>query len=105
MNDQLPPWQSLDKRTITSVRVAGVELLPGDRVRLRPRPGADVFDLVLQGKTATISSIEEDFDGRAHLAVTIDDDPGRDLGEDLQIGHRFFFLVDEVEPLGSGGAP
>lgn len=103
MNDPLPPWQSLDTRTLTRVRVAGVELAPGDRVRLRPRPGADIFDLVLQGKTATICSIEEDFEGRAHVAVTIDDDPGRDLGEDLQIGHRFFFQVDEIEPFSPGG--
>lgn len=105
MNNQIPPWQSLDTRTLATVRVNGVEISPGDRVRLRPRPGADVFDLVLQGKTATISSIEQDFEGRAHLAVTIDDDPGRDLGEELQIGHRFFFQVDEVEPLGPGGEP
>lgn len=103
MNDPLPPWQALDTRTITSVRVEGTVLSPGDRVRLRPRPGAEIFDLVLQGKTATICSIEEDFEGRPHVAVTIDDDPGRDLGEDLQIGHRFFFQVDEIEPLPPGG--
>ncbi len=99
MDHPIAPWQSLDTRTLTSVRVAGVELTPGDRVRLCPREGGDIFDLVLQGKTATISSIEEDFEGRAHLAVTVDDDPGRDLGEQLQSGHRFFFQVDEVEPL------
>jgi hydrogenase maturation protease len=33
------------------------------------------------------------------LTVTVDDDPGRDLGERRQVGHRFFFRPDEVEPL------
>ncbi|MGI8804701.1 MAG: hydrogenase maturation protease, partial [Thermoleophilaceae bacterium] len=34
-----------------------------------------------------------------HIAVTIEDDPGRDLGERRQPGHRFFYALDEVEPL------
>ena len=71
----------------------------GDRVRLKPRPGRDIFDLALAGKTAVIESIEEDYEGRVHLAVVLDDDPGRDLGMLRQPGHRFFFGVDEVEPL------
>ncbi|MGH7058377.1 MAG: hypothetical protein ACREFZ_11000, partial [Acetobacteraceae bacterium] len=75
------------------------QLSPGDRVRLAPRKGADLFDLFLDGKTATITSIEEDFEGCFHFAVVIDDDPGRDLGEQLQVGHRFFFRADEIEPL------
>jgi hypothetical protein len=74
-------------------------LAPGDRVRLMPRKGADLFDLFLDGKSATITSIEEDFEGRHHFAVVIDDDPGRDLGIDLQVGHRFFFQADEIEPI------
>jgi len=39
------------------------------------------------------------------VAVTVDDDPGRDLGERRQPGHRFFFAPDEVEPLDDGPAP
>jgi hypothetical protein len=74
-------------------------LAPGDRVRLAPRKGADLFDLFLDGKSATITSIEEDFEGRLHFAVVLDDDPGRDLGEQLQVGHRFFFHADEIVPL------
>ena len=53
----------------------------GDPVVLRPRPGGDVFDIALIGEAATIASIEEDFEGRIHYAVTVDADPGRDLGE------------------------
>jgi hypothetical protein len=77
----------------------GVEIKPGHRVRLRPRPGGDIFDVALAGKAATVSSIEEDYEGRIFLALTIDDDPGRDLGLDGKPGHRFFFRPEEVEPL------
>jgi hypothetical protein len=83
-------------------RVGEVLLRPGDRVVLRPLGRADIFDLVLDGKTATIASIEQDFEGRIALAVTVDDDPGRDLGLAKQPGHRFFFGVEEVELLSSG---
>lgn len=85
--------------TTRSAKSNGAPLVPGDRVRLAPKKGADVFDLFLDGKTATITSIEEDFDGRRHFAVVLDDDPGRDLGEQLQVGHRFFFQADEIVPL------
>ena len=43
--------------------------------------------------------IEQDYEGRVYLAVTVDDDPGRDFGRDRQPGHRFFFGVEEVEIL------
>lgn len=33
------------------------------------------------------------------MCVVLDDDPGRDLGMLRQPGHRFFFDLDEVEPL------
>jgi hypothetical protein len=72
-------------------------------VRLRPRTRADILDMALAGKTATVDSIEQDYDGRAYLAVTVDDDPGRDLGSLRQPGHRFFFGPEEVEPLSPGG--
>jgi len=32
----------------------------GDRVRLRPRAGGDIFDLALAGKIAIIEAIEQD---------------------------------------------
>jgi hypothetical protein len=73
---------------------------PGDRVRLRPSGRADAFDLLLTGKAATVASVETDFEGRSYVTVTVDDDPGRDLGVTGMPGHRFFFRPDEVEPLG-----
>ena len=53
---------------------------PGDRVRLWPRGRADILDMALEGKTATVEAIEQDFEDRVYLAVTVDDDPGKDLG-------------------------
>src|SRR3954463_7108698 len=69
---------------------------PGTRVRLRPRAGADVFDIALVGRTAVVEEVVENMDGEVQLAVSVDDDPGRDLG---RFGHRFFFGPDEVEPI------
>jgi hypothetical protein len=98
-------WQLLeDKTPLDRLLVSGVELRPGDLVRLRPRAGGDVFDLALAGKTATIESIEQDYEGQPHFAVVLDDDPGRDLGLLRQPGHRFFFGPGEVEPV-NGGEP
>jgi hypothetical protein len=69
----------------------------GDRVRLHPSKKADIFDIALDGKTAIIESVERDFENNIHLAVTVEDDPGREFGVARQIGHRFFFGPEEVE--------
>lgn len=71
----------------------------GDRVRLRPAKSADIFDIALAGRIAIIVGIEEDFEGQTHVAVVVEDDPGKDLGEMRYIGHRFFFSPAEIEPL------
>jgi hypothetical protein len=87
--------------SLASIRAAGVDLKPGDHVRLRPQRQADIMDLVLAGRIATIESIEQDFEDRIHVAVTVDDDPGQDWGRQHKPGHRFFFQPDELEPLDS----
>jgi hypothetical protein len=93
-------WNLLeDKTEVEYVNVAGVPLKVGDRVLLRPHAGGDIFDLALQGKAATIEAIEQDYDNNIHLAVIVDDDPGKDFGALRQPGHRFFFAPEEVEPL------
>jgi hypothetical protein len=71
---------------------------PGDRVRICPKPGRDVLDLALAGELATVVSLEQDAEGRKYCTVTIDADPGRDLGLLGQPGHRFFFELEELEP-------
>jgi hypothetical protein len=96
-------WDPLGENPGTDhVTVDGVVLRPGGRVCLWPAGRADILDLALKGKTATIEAIEEDFEGRIHLAVTVDEDPGKDLGQGRQPGHRFFFGVEEVEPIPFG---
>jgi hydrogenase maturation protease len=92
-------WEELQRPGPESVIVADVELRRGSLVRLRPRAGADVFDLVLAGKLAVVEAIEEDMEGGVHLVVTVADDPGRDLGVASQLAHRFFFTPAEVEPI------
>lgn len=92
------PWDPLEERkSLEQVLSAGVELRLGDRVRLRPRGDADIFDIALAGRLATIAAIEQDYENQVYLAVTIDDDPGQDFGVDGKPGHRFFFKLDEVE--------
>jgi hypothetical protein len=71
----------------------------GDRVRLRPKIGGDIMDVVLKDQIGVIEAIERDFEDRVYIAVTILDDPGRDLGMDRMPGHRFFFAPDEIEPV------
>jgi hypothetical protein len=94
------PFKEMDERPkLDCVVVENGEIRPGDRVRIRPLGRADIFDLILDGKTATVLSIEQDFENRVHVAVSVDDDPGRDYGVSGKPGHRFFFGIDEVEPL------
>lgn len=75
----------------------GIHLAKGDRVLIRPKAGGDVFDLALTGRSARVDSVEQDFEGRFHVSVLIDDDPARDLGSRKQPGHTFFFAPEELE--------
>jgi hypothetical protein len=88
-----------EKPTLESLLVEGVELKKGSRVLLQPRAGGDIMDIALAGKVAFIEGIEQDFEDRIYLSVTLEDDPGRDLGGDRILGHRFFFSPEEVVPL------
>jgi len=93
-------WQLLEEKTaIDHLEISGVEVKTGSRVRLRPRKGGDVMDIALAGQIATIECIEQDYEGKHHVCVVLDDDPGRDMGLLRQPGHRFFFDAEEIEPL------
>jgi len=93
-------WRLLeDKSLIDQIEIDGKAVRAGDRVLLRPRQGGDVFDLALAGQIATIEALEQDYEGKVHVCVVLDDDPGRDLGLLRQPGHRFFFEVEEIELL------
>ena len=88
-----------ERPTLESLLVEGVELKKGSRVLLQPRAGGDIMDIALAGKVAFIEGIEQDFEDRIYLSVTLEDDPGRDLGGDRVLGHRFYFSPEEVVPL------
>ncbi len=93
-------WDPLaEKSPPQSVQVFGVEIRKGSKVRLWPQKTADIMDMALKGQVAIVESIEQDFDDVVHLAVVLDDDPGKDFGMMRQPGHRFFFSPQEVEPL------
>jgi hydrogenase maturation protease len=93
-------WQLLEEKTpLEHLEISGIEVRSGSRVRLRPRKGGDVMDIALAGQVATIECIEQDYEGKCHVCVVLDNDPGRDMGLLRQPGHRFFFDAEEVEPL------
>jgi hypothetical protein len=103
---EIQNWDPLaERQELEKVLSLGIELRPGDRVRLYPQGGADALDIILRGKIATITAIEQDYENRIHLAVTIDDDPGNDLGRDGKPGHRFFFNPEDVELLDGDRRP
>jgi hypothetical protein len=84
------------------VRVFGVDVRVGDRVRLWPQKTADIIDMALKGKVAVVEAIEQDLEDQIQFAVVLDDDPGREFGMMRQSGHRFFFSPEEVEPIAEG---
>ncbi len=102
------PWAAMgddpfaERPARESVRWSDGTLHIGDRVRLAPKGNADALDIVLRGRIATIESIEQDYEDVVYLAVTIDDDPGADLGLLRQPGHRFFYTLNDVEPVPLG---
>jgi hydrogenase maturation protease len=93
-------WQLLeDKTLVDAIEIAGSRAKAGDSVRLHPHKRGDILDLALDGQVATIECLEQDYEGKSHVCVVLDDDPGRDMGLLRQPGHRFFFDPDEIEPL------
>jgi hypothetical protein len=97
----IQPWNPFEERPpIDVVRIFGVAVRKGDRVRIWPQKKADIMDIAMEGKAAVVESIVQDLEDRIQLAVVLDDDPGRDLGLMQKAGHRFFFTPEEIEPLG-----
>ncbi|HET7051350.1 MAG TPA: hypothetical protein VFI54_23995 [Solirubrobacteraceae bacterium] len=78
-----------------AAEVDGVTFRRGAGVIIRPGPDADLHARMLDGRSATIERIFTDYDGRTHLGVTIDDDPGQELMRET--GRYLFFFAEEVE--------
>jgi len=77
------------------VEAGGKRFRRGGKVVLRPGPDADLHARMLEGRNATIERIYMDYDGKVHLGVTVDDDPGQDLMRET--GRFLFFFAPEVE--------
>jgi hypothetical protein len=90
-----PPGLEDPRAGVEEAHVEGVRFRRGGRVVLRPGTEADVHSRILDGRTATIERIFIDYDGKMHLGVTVDDDPGQDLMRDT--GRYLFFFAPEVE--------
>jgi len=75
--------------------VQGTTFRRGGKLVIRPGPDADLHARMLEGRVATIERIFTAYDGKMHLGVTIDDDPGQDLMRDT--GRYLFFFANEVE--------
>ena len=72
-----------DYRPPDSVVIAGQVIKAGDRVLLRTGRGrngrlTDAMDMMLDGKAARVEVLQQDFENRIYLVVTLDIDPGRE---------------------------
>jgi hypothetical protein len=64
-------------------------------VVLRPGGERDVYDKLLDGRTATIERIYRDYDDAVHIAVTVDGSAEQELYRET--GRYLFFKPGEVE--------
>jgi hypothetical protein len=90
-----PPGLTDPRAGEETAEVNGVTFRRGGGIVIRPSPDADLHARMLDGRTATIERIFTDYDGRTHLGVTIDDDPGQELMRET--GRYLFFFAEEVE--------
>jgi hypothetical protein len=93
------PLSTLDVPGMDCVFVGDTKVAKGSMVRLHPKRRADVWDMFLDGKVATVRAIHQDVENQMYVAVTVDEDPASDLHE--WYGRSFFFYPDEVEPVGA----
>lgn len=98
-NDVADPNPEWSRKGPNEALAGGVWLTPGSKARIEPMKRADVHDMFLRGRIATVAEVVTDVDGAVHVAVTVDDDPGADL-YDAQ-GRFLYFSPDELVPLES----
>jgi hypothetical protein len=77
------------------VSVDGRTFRKGGKVMLRPGTDRDVYDKMLDGRTATIERIYLDHDDGVHIAVTVDGSAEQELYRET--GRYLFFKADELE--------
>ncbi len=72
-----PPGEAAPEES--SIEIAGRIVARDSRVRLEPTRRADPIDLIVRGRTARVQGVYRDLDGRAFVAVVVDDDPSGDV--------------------------
>ena len=77
------------------LEIGGVTFRKGAKVVLRPGTDRDVYDRMLDGRRATIERLYIDYEDGAHVAVTVDGDPGQELFRET--GRYLFFKGTELE--------
>ena len=90
-----PEWLPDPTAGEPEATIGGVRFVRGGRVVLRPGADADLHARLLEGRTATVERILVDVEGKVHLGVTIDDDPGQELLRET--GRYLYFFAPEVE--------
>ncbi len=90
-----PPGLEDPTRGEPEAVVGGITVRPGSHVVLRPGPQADLHARMAAGRRATIEKILVAYDGRVHLGVTVDGDPGQQLLRET--GRLMYFFEPEVE--------
>ncbi len=90
-----PSWLEEPRAGMEQAEVGGRRLRRGGKLLLRPDADADLHARMLAGRVATLERIFTDYDGRVHLGVTIDDDPGQELMRET--GRYLYFFAEEVE--------
>jgi hypothetical protein len=84
-----------------SVMIGGHQVRRGSRVRLQPGTRrSDAQDMFLIGRIAEVEAVLLDVDDKPYLAVSLTDDPDRDIK--IAHGRFLYFSTDEVEPCEAG---
>ena len=79
----------------SELRAGGQTFRKGGKVVLRPGSEHDVYDKLLDGRTATIERIYRDYDDAVHIAVTVDGSAEQELYRET--GRYLFFKPAEIE--------
>jgi hypothetical protein len=90
---------SLNTRRVAAVIVKGVELRPGDRVKIQPKHHEVFSNAALTGKIGVIEAFEQDAENRVHVALVLERDHPEGGAAPYQPGERFLFTLDEIEPV------
>jgi hypothetical protein len=90
---------SLNTRRVAAVIVKGVELRPGDRVKIQPKHREVFSKAALTGKIGIIEAFEQDTENRVHVALVLERGPLEGGAPPYQPSERLLFTLDEIEPL------